>query len=88
MAIGVRVDKKREKEVADTTIITPHGAEITVTKSRAETLLARPPIRLGDGVARVYARPGESNKVADSISVAPPPRRGNRENAPGSEDGE
>jgi hypothetical protein len=81
MAIGVRLDKKREKELKDTTVITPHGAEITVTKSRAAVLLARPAIRFGDGTARTYTLPGTDNVVPDTTSKAVPPRKGDGRNA-------
>lgn len=80
MAIGVRVDKKRVKETADTTLITPHGTEIVVTKSRAEALLARTPVRFGDGTARKYAKPGEDNEVQPTVSKANPPRKGDGRN--------
>lgn len=76
----VQNDKRRVKEQADTELVSPHGTKITVTKSRAEALLAREPIRLGDGVARRYARPGDSNEVAPVVSKAAPPRVGNRAN--------
>lgn len=78
---GVRIDKKREKELADTKLITPHGTEVIVTKSRAATLLARPAVRFGDGTARVYASEGEDNEVPETVvSKAPPPRTGSRAN--------
>lgn len=82
MAIGVRVDKKREKELKDTAITSPHGANLIVTKSRAATLLARPSIRLGDGTARVY-RAGhdqDTEAVEETVSKAAPPRKGGRGN--------
>lgn len=81
MAIGVRVDKRREKELADTTITTPHGTEVTVTKSRAAALLARTPIRFGDGTARKYVLAGEDNEVQPTVSKANPPRKGDGRNA-------
>lgn len=81
--MGVRIDKKREREIADTTLVTPHGAEVVVTKSRAAALLARPAVRFGDGSARVYAPAGEDNDVTEAtVSKAPPPRRGDARNSP------
>jgi len=81
MAIGVRVDKKRVKETADTTLTTPHGTEITVTKSRPEALLARTPVRFGDGTARKYVAAGEDNEVPTTTTKAAPPRKGDGRNA-------
>lgn len=80
--IGVRIDKTRVKEVANTELVTPHGGTIVVTESRATALLARPAIRMGDGVARVYARPGESNVEEAPVTGAKPPRTGDRKNSP------
>lgn len=82
MAIGVRIDKKRERELKDTAITSPHGANLTVTKSRATALLARPAIRLGDGSARVYkeGHDQDTNETVTEVSKAVPPRRGDRSN--------
>lgn len=82
MAIGIRIDKKREKELQDTPITSPHGANLTVTKSRAATLLARPAIRLGDGSARTYkeGHDQDTNEDTGTVSKAVPPRRGDRAN--------
>lgn len=79
---GVRIDKNREKEVTDTVLVTPHGAKVTVTKSRAAALVARGPVRFNDGAARVYAPIGESNDYVDVPSSAAPPRKGSRTNTP------
>lgn len=85
--LGVRTDKRREKELTDTKLVTPHGAEVTVTKSRAAALLARSAIRFGDGAARTYAPVGEDNDVTEpSQSGANPPRKGSRANTPEGDD--
>lgn len=84
--LGVRIDKTREKELKDTPLVTPHGTSIVVTKSRAAALLARTPIRMGDGTARKYAAPGEDNIVTEEVSKAVPPRKGDGRNIP--KDGE
>lgn len=80
--MGVRIDKNRVKEAKDTPLVTPHGATIVVTASRAAALLARTPIRFGDGVARSYALPGEDNEVTEEVSKAAPPRKGDARNTP------
>ncbi len=83
MAIGVRIDKKREKELADTTVKTPFGTVITVTKSRAAALVARPPVRFNDQVARSYVVGDEdTDNETPIVSKANPPRRGDRTNSP------
>jgi hypothetical protein len=84
--LGVRIDKSRAKEAHDTPLITPHGTPIVVTASRAAALLARTPIRMGDGTARTYAEPGTDNIVDESVSKAAPPRKGDGRNVP--KDGE
>lgn len=79
--LGVRTDKARERGSADTELITPYGTRITVTAERAKGLLARTPIRFGDGVARKYVLPGEDNVVEpDTTSKATPPRKGDGRN--------
>ncbi len=86
MAIGVRIDKKREKEVADTTVKTPFGTVITVTKSRAAALCARPPVRFNDQVARSYVLGDEdTDNEVPLVSKANPPRKGDSRNSPGGE---
>lgn len=79
---GVRIDKKREKELKNVDVTTPHGATVTVTKSRAASLVDRPPVRFGDGTARKYVLgDGEDNDVTEETqSKAKPPRRGSRTN--------
>lgn len=78
--IGVQIDKKRVKELANVALTTPHGAEIVVTAARAAALKARPGIRMGDGVARVYVDSGEDNVEPAPVSGAKPPRVGDRKN--------
>ncbi len=78
--LGVRIDKHRVKELKDTALTTPHGAEIVVTASRAATLKARPAIRLGDGTERIYVDSGEDNIAPPVTSKAQPPRTGARTN--------
>jgi len=81
MASGVQIDKKRVKENPTEELITPHGAEITVTPSRARDLLARPPLRFNDQVERRYVRAGEDPTVTtEAVSKAAPPRTGTRAN--------
>jgi hypothetical protein len=82
---GIRIDKRRERETADVELVTPHGTEITVTKSRAEALLARSPIAFGDGVFRKYvtADSGDSNEVAPAQTRAAAPRKGSGANSGG-----
>lgn len=84
--LGVRIDKSRVKEAKDTPLVTPHGTSIVVTASRAAALLARTPIRMGDGSARKYAEPGDDNLVTPEVSKAAPPRKGDSRNTP--KDGE
>lgn len=79
--MAVQIDKRRVKEQADTPLITPHGAQIVVTASRAAALLARPAIRFNDGIARVYSRPGDDNVVEETVSGAKAPRTGDKRNA-------
>lgn len=82
----MQLDKKRERAVADTELISPHGARIEVSKARAESLLSRPGIRFGDGKERKYAAPNESNVVETTeVTGAKPPRSGGRSNSPGEE---
>ncbi len=78
--VGVRTDKNRVKEVRNVDLVTPHGTTITVTAGRAAALLARPSIRMGDGVARTYAPAGEDNIEDAPVSGATPPRKGDRVN--------
>lgn len=82
---GVARDKRREKARADVELITPHGAEITVPATRAEQLLARPPIRFVDNVERRYVRAdsGEDIEVGTAVTGAQPPRKGDRQNTGG-----
>lgn len=81
---GVRIDKTREKETADTAVTTPHGATVVVTKSRAAALVARPAVRFGDGTARKYVlgEDADNDATQETQSKAPPPRRGSRANSP------
>lgn len=77
---GVSINKKREKPLAEVDILTPHGAVITVSAQRAKTLMARPPLRMGDGVARKYVLDGEDNVVDMGTTAARAPRKGSNEN--------
>lgn len=80
---GVSRTRARKEEARDVELITPHGAEITVSASRAAALLARPPIPFGDHVHRKYARAGESNVVGAAETAATPPRKGSGANSGG-----
>ncbi len=81
--MAVQIDKKRKKETPSVELVTPHGAEITVTPSRAEQLLSRPAITFGDGVFRKYAEAGESNVVESAKTGATAPRKGSGVNSGG-----
>lgn len=76
--MAVKIDRSRKREAANVDLITPHGAEITVTKSRADALLARQPLTFADGVYRKYAYAGESNvvEVGATRTGASAPRKG------------
>lgn len=83
--MAVQINRKRVQEPANVTLITPQGGEITVTRSRAEALLARDPIGYNDGVYRKYAPVGESNIVEfakPAETAAAPPRTGSKVNTP------
>lgn len=79
-AIGVSINKKREKPRPEVDLVTPHGAQITVSQQRAETLLERPGVRLGDGGLRKYVEAGEDPLVEELGSGARAPRAGSRDN--------
>lgn len=77
--MAVKIDRTRQKEAANVDLITPHGAEITVTQSRANALLARQPLTFADGVWRKYAYAGEDNVVAVGTKTgAQAPRTGSK----------
>lgn len=82
MATGVSINKKREEPVKYVDLTTPHGAQITVSEKRAETFLARPGIRLGDGSLRKYVMAGEDPVAHDIATGAMKPRTGDRNNTP------
>lgn len=73
-------DKTRRREPVSVVIVSPYGTELEVTEERAEQLLARDPIRLGDNQVRRYHRPGEEALVAPPVTGALPPRKGDRTN--------
>lgn len=79
---GVSINKKREEPTKYVDLTTPHGAQITVSEKRAETFLARPGIRLGDGSLRKYVEAGEDPVVHDISTGAMKPRTGDRTNTP------
>ena len=82
---GVQRDRKRKVEPATVDLITPHGSEITVTKARADVLLARAPLPFGDNTFRKYVLAGEDNVVStvEARTAARAPRRGNNESVIG-----
>lgn len=84
MATGIQRDKRRKDEPRNVELRNPHGGTITVTATRAEQLLKRPPIGFGDGVFRRYveADSGESVEVELSRTGAKPPRQGSKDNTP------
>lgn len=45
---------KKEAEVSDVELVSPHGTKITVTRRRADELLARQPLTLPGGVRKGY----------------------------------
>lgn len=45
---------KREAEVADVELVTPHGSKVTVPKRRADALLSRDPLELPGGKRKGY----------------------------------
>lgn len=51
---------KREAEVSDVELISPHGTKITVPKRRADELLARNPLELPGGKREGYKLANES----------------------------
>jgi hypothetical protein len=80
---GVNINRRREIALPDTDITTPYGTNITVTSARAEALLARPGIRLGDGSLRRYMEGHNADTlIAEIPTGAKPPRTGSRANTP------
>lgn len=80
---GVSINKKREKPKAEVDLTTPYGTQITVSAKRAETLLKRGGIRLGDQKLRKYVPAGENPEVPEETSGAAKPRQGSRVNTGG-----
>ncbi len=80
---GVSINKKREKPRPEVDLTTPYGTQITVSAKRAETLLKRPGIRLGDQVLRKYVKAGEDPVVKEESTGAAKPRQGSRVNTGG-----
>lgn len=80
--MAIQIDRKRKQETRSVVLISPQGAEIEVTPTRAEMLLKRDPIGFNDGTYRKYAVEGESN-VVDFKTSASAPRKGSGANTTG-----
>lgn len=54
MARGVKYGGKRKEEPKIVELVSPTGAHLVVSKSRAENLLSRAEVKFPDGVTRKY----------------------------------
>lgn len=62
---------KKEAQVSDVQLVSPHGAKITVPKRRADALLARQPLDLPNGERKGYKLASESVEKSESPKQSP-----------------